>query len=38
MSIKINEDFMSLEINGAEITAAVRLDHLSARDGLAQAS
>jgi hypothetical protein len=28
MSIKINEDFMSLEINGAEITAAVRLDHL----------
>jgi hypothetical protein len=28
MLIKINEDFMSLEINGAEITAAVRLDHL----------
>jgi hypothetical protein len=28
MSIKINEDSMSLEINGAEITAAVRLDHL----------
>jgi hypothetical protein len=27
MSIKINEDFMSLEINGAEV-AAVRLDHL----------
>jgi hypothetical protein len=28
MSIEINEDFMSLEINGAEITAAVRVDHL----------
>jgi hypothetical protein len=28
MSIKINDDSMSLEINGAEITAAVRLDHL----------
>jgi hypothetical protein len=33
MSIKINEDFMSLEISGAEITAAeitaaVRLYHL----------
>ena len=28
MSIKINEDSMTLEINGAEITAAVRLDHL----------
>jgi hypothetical protein len=28
MSIKINEDSMSLEINGAEITAAVRLGQL----------
>jgi len=28
MLIKINEDFMSLEIYGGEITAAVRLDHL----------
>jgi hypothetical protein len=28
MSIKINEDAMSLEINGAEVVAAVRLDHL----------
>ena len=28
MSIMINEDFMSLEIIGAEITAAVRVDHL----------
>src|ERR1019366_7170812 len=28
MSIKINDDSMSLEINGADITAAVRLDHL----------
>ena len=28
MSIKINDDSMVLEINGAEITAAVRLDHL----------
>ena len=30
MSIKINEDYISREINGAEITAAVRLDHLGA--------
>jgi hypothetical protein len=28
MSIEINEDFMSLGINGAEITAAVSVDHL----------
>ena len=28
MSIKINEDFMSLEIYGAEITAAVCVNHL----------
>lgn len=28
MSIEINKDFMSLEINGAQITAAVRVDHL----------
>jgi hypothetical protein len=28
MSIKINEDSMSLEINGAEVVAAVRLDRL----------
>jgi hypothetical protein len=28
MSIAINEDFMSPEINGAEIIAAVRVDHL----------
>jgi hypothetical protein len=28
MSIEINEDLMTLEINGAEITAAVRVDHL----------
>ena len=28
MSIKINDDSMSLEINGADITAAVRLDHM----------
>jgi hypothetical protein len=28
VSIKINEDSMLLEINGAEITAAVRLEHL----------
>ena len=30
MSIKINEDFISREINSAEITAAVRLDRLGA--------
>jgi hypothetical protein len=28
MSIKINKESMSLEINGAEVIAAVRLDHL----------
>ena len=28
MSIKVNEDSMLLEINGAEITAAVRLEYL----------
>jgi hypothetical protein len=28
MSIKISEDSMSMEINGAEVTAAIRLDHL----------
>jgi hypothetical protein len=28
MSTKINEDSMSLEINGTEITAVVRLDRL----------
>jgi hypothetical protein len=28
MSIKVNEDSMWLEINGAEITAAVRLEYL----------
>jgi hypothetical protein len=28
MSIKINEDSMSLEIKGAEVVAAIRLDHL----------
>jgi hypothetical protein len=37
MSIKINEDFMSLERNGGKITAAARLDHQWARDGLVQA-
>jgi hypothetical protein len=30
-------DFVSLEINGAESTAAVRVDHPMAHDGLAQA-
>jgi hypothetical protein len=29
------DDFMSPEINGAEIIAAVRVDHLWSRDGLA---
>jgi len=28
MSIKINEDSMSLEINGVEVVAAVRFGHL----------
>ena len=37
VSIMINEDFMSLEIIGAEITAAVRVEPSMARDGLVQA-
>jgi hypothetical protein len=28
MSIKISDDSMSVEINGAEVVAAIRLDHL----------